>query len=136
MAKFGYTSRQKMDPVAGRKFSTEYFKQSRKERARTQKHIDHILTQFGNEALADPEALAAITAPMKNYQRRETGGYYSALDVMGDMSEQMRSGKDIPSGMLGRWNRLFEGTGNEIDMIPEEDLPPPTNYNNLFGDDE
>jgi hypothetical protein len=48
----------------------------------------------------------------------------------------MASGKDIPSGMLGRWNRLFANTGNSIDMVPERDLPPPTNYNNLFGDDE
>ena len=134
MAKFGYTSRRKMDPVVGRKFSTEYFKQSRKEQQRTQQHVDRILTQFGQDALADPEAMAAITAPMPKYQRRETGGHYSALDIISDLSEQMRSGKDIPSGMLGRWNRLFANTGNQIDLVPEADLPPTNNYNSMFGD--
>ncbi len=136
MAKFGYTSRRKMDPVPGRKFSTEYYKQSCKEQKRTQQHVDGLLKRFGEEALADPEALDAITAPMKKYPRKESDGYYSALDIMGDMSTQMNSGKDIPSGMLGRWNRLFAGTGNEIDMIPETDLPPANNYNDFFGSDQ
>jgi hypothetical protein len=136
MAKFGYTSKRKMDPINGRKFSTEYFKQSPRERSRTQKHIDRCLQELGNLALADSESMAAITAPLPNFKRKETNGYYSALDIIGDMSNQMASGKDIPSGMLGRWNRLFAGTGNSIDMVPERDLPPPTNYNNLFGDDE
>ena len=136
MAKFGYTSTRKMDPINGRKFATEYFKQSPRERARTQRHIDRCLMELGNLALADSESMAAISAPLPKFKRKETGGYYSALDIISDMSTQMQSGKDIPSGMLGRWNRLFAGTGNSIDMVPERELPPPTNYNNLFGDDE
>lgn len=136
MAKFGYTSRRKMDPVPGRKFSTEYYKQSHRERQRTQQHVDGLLKQFGEEALADPEALDAITAPMKKYPRKETNGYYSALDIMGDLSTQMNLGKDIPYAMLSRWNRLFAGTGHEIDMVPEADLPSPNNYNNFFGSDQ
>jgi hypothetical protein len=44
----------------------------------------------------------------------------------------MTSGKDIPSGMLGRWNRLFAGTGLEIDMVIESELPAPTEFNQLF----
>jgi hypothetical protein len=136
MAKFGYTSKRKMDPINGRKYSTEYFKQSPRERSRTQQHIDRCLQELGNLALADEESMAAIKAPLPNFKRKETNGYYSVLDIIGDMSDQMQKGHDIPSGMLGRWNRLFAGTGNEIDMVPERELPPPTNYNNLFGDDE
>ena len=133
MAKFGYTSRRKMDPVPGRKFSTEYFKQSRKERTRTLNHVDRVLQQLGEQALCDAEALTEITKPLKNFARKETQGHYSALDIIGDMSEQMHSGKDIPSGMLGRWNRLFAGTGNEIDMVPEADLPPANTFDSIFG---
>jgi hypothetical protein len=133
MAKFGYTSRRKMDPVVGRKFSTEYYKQSRKERARTLQHVDRVLQQLGEQALSDPEALTEITRPLKSFARKETQGHYSALDIIGDMSEQMHSGKDIPSGMLGRWNRLFANTGNEIDLVPEEELPPNNTYDNIFG---
>ena len=134
MAKFGYTSRRKMDPVPGRKFSTEYFKQSRKERARTLQHVDRVLQQIGQQALGDPEALAEITRPLPGFARKETKGNYSALDIIGDMSEQMHSGKDIPSGMLGRWNRLFDGTPNDIELVPEQDLPPSNNFTDIFGD--
>jgi hypothetical protein len=133
MAKFGYTSRRKMDPVVGRKFSTEYYKQSRKERARTLSHVDRVLQQLGEQALSDPEALTEITRPLKSFARKETQGHYSALDIIGDMSEQMHSGKDIPSGMLGRWNRLFANTGLEIDLVPEQELPPTNTYDNIFA---
>jgi hypothetical protein len=133
MAKFGYTSRRKMDPVVGRKFSTEYYKQSRKERARTLSHVDRVLQQLGEQALSDPEALTEITKPLKSFARKETQGHYSALDIIGDMSEQMHSGKDIPSGMLGRWNKLFANTGLEIDLVPEQELPPTTTYDNIFA---
>jgi hypothetical protein len=133
MAKFGYTSRRKMDPVVGRKFSTEYYKQSRKERARTLSHVDRVLQQLGEQALSDPEALTEITKPLKSFARKETQGHYSALDIIGDMSEQMHSGKDIPSGMLGRWNKLFANTGLEIDLVPEQELPPTNTYDSIFA---
>lgn len=136
MAKFGYTHRREMDPVPGRKFSTTYYKQNRKEQQRTKDHVGKILSQLGTDALSDPNAMAALTAPLSRFPRKETQGYYSALDIVTDMWEQMHSGKDIPSGMLGRWNKLFDGTGNELDMVPQADLPPQNNYNSIFLDSE
>jgi hypothetical protein len=52
---------------------------------------------------------------------------------MRDLVDQLDAGKDIPSGMLGRWNRLFAGTGLELELVPESELPPPTEFSRLFG---
>jgi hypothetical protein len=35
--------------------------------------------------------------------------------------------------MLGRWNRLFDGTGLEIDMVLESELPATTQFDDLFA---
>jgi hypothetical protein len=123
MAKFGYVTKREMDPRPGRTYATEYYKQSAAERRRTQEHIERTIVRMGNHA-RDTDTVEALTLPMKKFQRRETKGAYSILDIMSDMLEQMKSGKDIPSGMLGRWNRLFDGTGSEIEMVMESDLPP------------
>lgn len=135
MAKFGYRSRRKMDPRPGRTYATEYYKQGRQERARTQAFVERVIQQVGERALETPGGVETLMRPMKGFQRRETKGAYSAFDVLTDMLQQLESGKDIPSGILGRWNRLFEGTGQEIEMMPEGDLPPrnPT-YEELFDD--
>jgi hypothetical protein len=130
--KFGYTHRREMDPRPGRKYSTVYYKQSARERARTQRHVETVIQRLGDRVLENPGSEQALLEPMPGFQRRETKGAYTAMDVISDMFEQMTSGKDIPSGMLGRWNRLFAGTGLEIDMVIESELPAPTEFNQLF----
>lgn len=135
MAKFGYVTKRQMEPRPGRSYATEYYKQSAGERRRTQEHIEATIRKLCERAQETPDGEEALLRPMPGFQRRETRGAYSAADVMGDMLTQIQSGKDIPSGMLGRWNRLFAGTGHEIDMMPEAQLPPlnPV-YEELFDD--
>jgi hypothetical protein len=130
--KFGYTHRREMEPRPGRKYSTVYYKQSARERARTQRHVETVIQRLGDRVLENPGSEQALLEPMPGFQRRETKGAYTAMDVISDMFEQMTSGKDIPSGMLGRWNRLFAGTGLEIDMVIESELPAPTEFSELF----
>lgn len=135
MAKFGYTTRRQMDPRPGKTYATEYYKQSAGERRRTQDHVESVIKKVGERALAMDGGVETLMAPMPRFKRRETKGAYSAYDIMKDLLDQLISGKDVPSGMLGRWNRLFENTGDEIDMVPEAELPP-TNpmYKELFDD--
>jgi len=121
-----------MEPRPGRKYSTVYYKQSARERARTQRHVETVIQRLGDRVLENPGSEQALLEPMPGFQRRETKGAYTAMDVISDMFEQLTSGKDIPSGMLGRWNRLFAGTGLEIDMVIESELPAPTEFNQLF----
>lgn len=132
MAKFGYVSKREMDPRPGKTYATEYYKQSAAERRRTQEHIERTIVRLGNHA-EETNTVEGLTAPMPKFQRRETKGAYSILDIVSDLHEQMKAGKDIPSGMLGRWNRLFEGTGSEIEMVLESELPPPNNFGDLLG---
>lgn len=133
--KFGYLNRREMEPRPGRRYSTVYYRQSASERRRTLQHVERVIQRVGERALEDPGALEAIVEPMRGFQRRETRGAYSAVDVMGDLLGQMQSGKDIPSGMLGRWNRLFDGTGLEIDMVLESELPAPDRWDHMFEQD-
>ena len=133
--KFGYTTRREMEPRPGRRYATIYYRQSAAERARTQAFVERTIQRIGQLALETPGGLEALNEPMPNFQRRETRGAYSAFDVLNDMFQQMRSGKDIPSGMLGRWNRLLEPYDLTIDMVLESELPPPTNLDQLFDHD-
>ena len=132
MPKFGYESIRKMEPRPGRNYATEYYKQSRAERARTEQHINLTIQRVGEKALENPGMEQLLVEPMRGFQRRETKGEYTAVDVMGDLLEQINCGKDIPSGMLGRWNRLFEGSGCEIDMVPEAELPDSNVFRQVF----
>jgi hypothetical protein len=132
MPKFGYLSIREMEPRIGRKYSTKYYKQSRPERLRTEEHIQQTILDVGQKALENPGMEQALLEPMKGFQRAETKGAYSAVDVMNDMLTQIQAGKDIPSGILGRWNRLFEGTGREIDMVPEAELPDSNLFRQVF----
>ena len=135
MAKFGYVTKRQMDPRPGRTYATEYYKQSAAERRRTHEHVEAVIKKVCERALSMPGGTDLLTAALPRFQRRETKGAYSAHDIMKDMLDQMISGKDVPSGMLGRWNRLFENTGDEIDMIPESELPHRNPmYKELFDD--
>ena len=132
MPKFGYLSTRDMEPKPGRKYATKYYKQSKSERARTEEHIQKTILAVGEKALENPGLEQALLEPMSGFQRAETKGAYSAVDVMNDMLTQIQAGKDIPSGMLGRWNRLFDGHGCEIDMVKEDDLPDSNLFREMF----
>lgn len=123
MAKFGYTSKRTMDPRPGKTYATEYYKQSAAERRRTLAHIENTIARVYQHA-SDTNTVEALNVPMPAFQRRETKGAYSIVDILSDLLTQMKAGKDIPSGMLGRWNRLFEGTNTAIEMVLESQLPP------------
>ena len=132
MAKFGYQNRRQMEPRPGVKYSTEYYQQTPQEFQRTLEHVQRTAARVAELCDSDPEYAAAAAEPQRAFRRSERGRYYSMLDIVGDMLEQMIAGRDIPSGMLGRWNRLFDGTGAELDMVPASELPPPNTYWELF----
>lgn len=91
MPKFGYQSIRRMDPKPGRTYATDYYKQSKSERARTEQHVLRTIKTMGERA-AENDGWDALTTPMKGFQRRETKGAYSALDVMADLLEQLEAG--------------------------------------------
>ena len=123
MAQFGYLNRLEMEPRPGRRYATIYYRQSSGERRRTLQHISRTIQDLADRASETPDGLEALTQPLPSFARRESQGHYTAVDIMSDLLTQMESGRDIASGLVGRWNRLFAGTGREIDLVPESQLP-------------
>jgi hypothetical protein len=130
MAKFKYKSIKKMLPKDGVKYSTEYYKQSPAEYTRTDEHIRSVMEQVITTADRNG-ILDELELPMPGFPRTNKQPNYSAMDVMRDMLDQINKEKDIPSGMLGRWNRLF-GDNPELSIDMEEEKLPNPMFNKLF----
>ena len=118
MAKFYYTKLRQMEPLPGRMFATDYYLQTPDQAAETYLHVQQVIIRVGTTAISTPDGCRVISMPLKQFKRRN-GSCYSAVDIMEDLFTQMRQGKDIPSGMLGRWNRLFENTPDQLDLQPQ-----------------
>lgn len=129
MAQFKYKAIKKMDAKPGVKYSTEYYKQTPPEYTALSKHVDQTIREM-ILAADQANALGDLEAPLKGFPRTQGRPNYSAFDIMNDLKEQLDHERDLPSGMLGRWQRLFEGTDCQIDMV--EDTPPNPVFNKLF----
>ena len=119
MAKFIYREIKHMTPRDGAKYATDYYKQDPKNYDELQTHIRRVITEITDHATAT-RSLGDLEQPLKGFPR--TGGRpnYSALDIMYDMYQQFELGRDLPSGILGRWNRLFAEFPEEaIEMVSE-----------------
>lgn len=136
MAQFEYERLKHMTPRPGRRYSTDYYQQTAQQRAATQAWIVSVLQQIAAAADADPAAWSALNRPLPAFRRRESAGCYTAIDIWTDLLAQLVSGRDIASGLLGRWNRLMAPAGLDIELVPATRNRPragATAYNNLFG---
>jgi hypothetical protein len=111
---FGYTSRKEMEPRPGVRYATTYYKQSLQEYTRLRQHIYQVAAEI--MAICDSDASYQLwaTTPMKSFKKSVRGQYYTPMEIVTDMVEQLTKQKDIPSGMLGRWNKLFADTKWDI----------------------
>lgn len=130
MAVFKYKTIRKMQPRDGVKYATEYYKQTPREYTRLDEHVRQTMETVVQAADRD-NMLEELNEPLQGFPRTGRRPNYSALDIMQDMLDQLNHQKDVPSGILGRWNRLFEDNPDfRIDM--QEDLPPNPLFNELF----
>jgi len=130
MAKFKYKTTKQMQPREGVKYATEYYKQTPKEYTRLDEHVRRTMETVVLAADRDG-MLDELDKPLTGFPRTNRRPNYSAMDIMQDMLDQLDHQKDVPSGILGRWNRLFEENDDfRIDM--EEDRPPNPVFNELF----
>lgn len=131
-----YNTTKVMEPRPGKDFSTTYYQQNHQQRQATLDHIQSIVEEITEVCAVDSELKDWIQQELKGFRRTEKPGNYSLIDIVSDMAEQLESGKDIPSGMLGRWNRLFKGTRWDMEMVeytsPRE-IRQKT-FNRLFGE--
>jgi hypothetical protein len=119
-----------MEPRPGTKYSTDYYKQSPGEYSRVDQHVRRVIQEVVEIAHKN-NALEDLELPLKGYPRTNKQPNYSMLDIMKDMLDQLNHERDIPSGLLGRWNKLFEDFDDfQITMQPTN-FPNPL-FNKLF----
>ena len=127
---FQYTSRKEMEPRPGTRFATVYYKQTQREYTLLRQHIYQVAAAIMAECDSDLDVYRWWTRPLKGY-KKTTGANYTPSEIVTDMVEQFVKQKDMPSGMLGRWNRLFSDTPWDFELV--SGVPArPTTYGELF----
>lgn len=129
MPEFQYTSKKTMEPRPGVKYSTDYYKQPIAEYKLTTRHIQHVAKEIFRVCGYDTSLALWCSTPLKAFPK--TVGKYSVNDIVTDMLEQVIKERDIPSGMLSRWNRLFHDTEWDIVMVTGT---PARAANSTYGD--
>jgi hypothetical protein len=132
MPEFHYTSRKEMEPRPGVAYATVYYKQSLKEYTRLRAHIYRVAADIMAVSDSDSDYRLWLATPLKRFKKSVRGQYYTPMDIVTDMVEQFALQKDIPSGLLGRWTRLFEGTAWDICLVSGRPVIE-TTYGELFN---
>lgn len=121
MATFYYRTRREMEPRPGVRYSTTYIKQDAEEYERLRSWLVQIAEDIIAISAVDADCATWFITPMRDFRRSTRGQYYSPQDIITDMIDQMAHGRDLSEGMLGRWNRLTEGTPWQIELLPTAD---------------
>lgn len=135
MPQFRYTQVRHMDPRPGRTYATSYYKQTPAEYQRTQQHVQATHDALLAAAGTDPDLQAWLTQGLRGYRKSQAGEYYTPMEIVTDLLSQFRMKKDVPSGMLGRWHKLFADTDYDIDMVPARS-PRTNTYERLFENEQ
>ena len=123
MPQFEYTRLVAMPARPGRSYATSYYKQTAHAHAELQAHVESVAQAILEATDANPDLAREYSQPRRDFRRSRPGEYYTVMEIIGDMLEQLMADRDCPSGMLGRWQRLFESTPYSIEMIPTGSQP-------------
>ena len=131
MANFVPQSTRQMEPKPGAKYATTYTRITAKQRDRLQRHVDDIIMELCEASVN--QSCAAMERPLRGFPRTGNQPNYSALDIVADMQRQLAAGKDIPSGMLGRWNRLFAEWPDVCIEFVQPNTQPKTTFGSIYA---
>lgn len=135
MAEGYYLSTHTMPPRPGKKYSTTYYKQTLQQRKALEKHFNESCAEIADAATTEPEIVQWLRTPDKRFKRDGSPGkgqrkYKTPAelmsDILGECSGTKRNGepKDFAQAPIERWNRLFEDTKYEIDMVQQFGAKP------------
>lgn len=135
MAIFRYTSTKEMAPKDGANYATTYYKQKHEEHTRTLEHIRMVASEIVEACEKNLQWAIFCQEPLKGFPRTSKRPNYTIEDIVSDLMGQMTLGNDIPSGMIGRWNRLFHDTEYDIELLQEQTPTKvsPRLFDNLFN---
>lgn len=130
MATFQVKNIRKMTPRPGVTFSTEYYQQTQRDYDAT---AQWLITKIESIVQAAEKAndMKVLEQPLKGFKKTTSKDNYTAMEIMMDLLQQYKLGRDWPSGMVGRWNRLFDEYPHwqlEFTLTPEKN-----NYTALFA---
>lgn len=131
-----YNTTKVLEPRPGKDYSTTYYQQNHQQRQETLEHIQSVVEEISTVCAKDSDMKEWIQKELKGFRRTESPGNYSLIDIVSNMAEYLDAGKDIPSGMLGRWNRLFKDTRWDMELIKHETVNAKRarTFNRLFGE--
>jgi len=136
MTQFVYEQLKRMNPRDGVKFSTEYYQMTARQHQTLLDHVIRVAQEVYQHAEATGQ-VAVLQEPLAGFPRKSTGKRnYTAEDVITDLLGYLSAGNDAPSGMIGRWRRLFaEFPEEDIDLIDRIDLEAAKNqtFTRLFA---
>lgn len=125
-----YQKLDKMLPREGVPYATTYLKQTLEQRKELCNFIKQAVTEIADAVEQDPEWLEFIRTPLKGF-KTTTGKNRTATDIITDMVNEGRGKKrdglpkDFAMAPVERWNKLFEGTAYEFELI--QTFGPTTN---------
>jgi hypothetical protein len=114
--KLKYLKTRVMEPREGAKYSTTYYQQNSEQARESFTHVRNVAEAIVDACERDLDLKDWVQTPLKAFPRTGVRPNYSTEDIVSDLLNQLDSGKDIPSGMIGRWNRLFEDTAWDIEL--------------------
>jgi hypothetical protein len=114
--KLKYLKTRVMEPREGVKYSTTYYQQNSEQAQESFTHVRNVAEAIVDACERDLDLKDWVQTPLKAFPRTGVKPNYSTEDIVSDLLNQLDSGKDIPSGMIGRWNRLFEDTPWDIEL--------------------
>lgn len=124
MPTFYYRTTREMEPRPGVKYATVYIKQDAQEHQRLLMWLTEIAESIIGISDRDPDCATWFITPMPDFRKSSRREYYSPQDIITDMIDQLAHGRDLPEAMLGRWNRLTEGTPWQIELVPMTQAKP------------
>ena len=117
-----YQKLNKMEPRDGVKYSTTYVKQTLDQRKSLCKHIKQVVTEIADAVEGDEELLDFMRTPLKGF-KTTTGHNRTATDILTDMVNEAKGKqknglpKDFALAPIERWNKLFDGTDYEVNLV-------------------
>ena len=111
---YEYYTTKELPPRPGNNFATTYYKLDKAETKRLTETVNALADSIDRLTPSEKQEFESMFKGLLT-QKRDSKGKYSATQIVKDLQKQLAQGKDVPSGMIGRWNKAFDGT--EIDII-------------------
>lgn len=117
-----------MEPREGVKYSTTYVKQTLDQRKELTKHIKTTVNEIADAIEKDENLMDFVRTPLKGFKTTH-GMNRTVADILTDMVNEAKGKqknglpKDFALAPIERWNKLFEGTEYEINLVQTFNTP-------------